>query len=335
MNKPLLSIIIPFKNEEHTLPFVLDSLYIQESDFSFEVILADGCSTDSSVRIIEEHQLFKKTDVKIISLPPENHGMTVARNAGAKDAHGKYFIFMQADIRINDKKALSKVVDAFKDPEVVGTSFVALGADSEFDKYDFWGKVLMARFQKSRDKDNYDTKFNGVRKDIFQKMNGFDEERYPIGGEDFDFFVRLAALGRIAKTGVEVEHLHGYGSTQKVGPLLKKYCRNAEVAGATTPDYIKHSHLRPMFYPQLFLKWLLCFLCIASFVPFTWPWTPILVLFMGLFWSRYTFLYVRDWKLIFIPFFSVVVMYCFTFYFLKGRLAGKTTVQINSTEGGN
>ncbi|MBI3986523.1 MAG: glycosyltransferase [Lentisphaerae bacterium] len=321
---PLLSIIIPFKNEERTLPLVLDSLARQQVAFPYEVILADGCSTDRSVEVIRSHPLSSKVPVTILPLAPDNHGMTVARNAGAKVARGSLLLFMQSDIRIRDENALAKVARAFDDDAVVGTTFIDVGPGGEFLRYDFWGQFFMSRFFGSRVEQDFDTKFNGVRKTAFDRIGGFDEQHYALGGEDFNFLIRLSRTGTIADTDVEVEHLHGFNKRHGPLGLLKKYARNSEVFGVTLPFYWKHRTHAPGFLWSLTQQAAVCTLCILSLIPAFWLWTGPLLLAMGAVWSRKVYRHIRNWRLIWVPFFSVLVLFVFTVFFLKGLITGKT-----------
>ena len=90
-----LSIIIPCYNKENYLRQCLNSILDQETDYSFEVILIDDHSTDSSPLIISEyvsHYSFIK------SLKPiKNVGAAQARNLGISEATGRYIAFLDAD----------------------------------------------------------------------------------------------------------------------------------------------------------------------------------------------------------------------------------------------
>lgn len=332
MNNPeiLISVIIPFKNEEVTLPIVLDSLAIQKTDFAWEVIFPDGCSTDHSVDVIKKHPLSVKVPTIVQPLPPENHGMTTARNAAVRIAKGKYLLFMQADVRIKDPEALNKTRRLLETPGVVGTSYVQLNADAEFSTYDFWGQVFQARYLGSRTPNAFDTKFNAVSREIFDKLNGFDEQRYAWGGEDFDFEVRLRPHGEIRDTGVEVEHLHGYGKPFSAMGTMKKYCRNSEIMGVTTPNYWRNRKLNPWFPRFLAMQLTLCAATISTLIPWTWPWSFMLLLAMGLWWNKAAFLHVHNWRRIYLPLYSLAAMYCFTYYFLRGLVFGRSLYKFDN-----
>jgi glycosyltransferase involved in cell wall biosynthesis len=329
-SEPLITIIVPFKNEAMTLPVILDSLAIQEADFAWEVIFADGCSTDKSVEIIRQHPLSKKAPVSILPLPIDNHGMTVARNAAAKVAKGKYLLFMQADVRIKDSLALTKTRQCLEAPGVVYTSFVLLNADAEFHRYDFWGQVFQSRYVGMREPGACDTKFNAVSKELFEKMHGFDEEHYAWGGEDFDFSTRIQSYGETRDTGVEVEHLHGFGKPFTAKGTFKKYCRNAECMGITAPFYWRHRDIRPWYPRFLAMQLTVCAVAISTLVPFWWPWTILALLVMGMWWNKAAFLRVRNWRLVLLPFYSLAIMYGFTFYYLRGRILGRSSYSFDN-----
>ena len=330
-NEPLVSVIISLKNEAPTLPLILDSLFDQHPDFPFEVIFADGCSTDDSLEVIKKHPLSQKVPVVVVSLPPENHGMTVGWNVGAKHARGKILLISQADMRVKDQDALSKVAKVFNDSEVAGSFYTALESAAEFHRYDFWGQVFQSHHLGIQTEKVYDEKFNGVRRDIFEKMNGFDDKRFALGGESMDFLGRLRTYGKVVESGVLAEHLHGFGKRHSASGLLKKLARNAEVMGANVSVHYKYRDLDPAFYSNLMQRLLVCVNCIASLVPYTWPWTLLLACAIGIYWNKSAFKHIRNWRLIYIPFFGFAGVYIFTFYFLRGIVLGKTAFKFDNT----
>ncbi len=93
MNKNKLSIIVPVYNAEEYLDRCLVS--ILEQDFSsFEVILVDDGSTDSSPMICDR---YSATDSRFRTIHKENGGVSSARNAGLDLANGEYVMFVDSD----------------------------------------------------------------------------------------------------------------------------------------------------------------------------------------------------------------------------------------------
>ncbi|OVE76351.1 hypothetical protein BVX97_01335 [bacterium E08(2017)] len=331
-NIPEISVIIPFKNEGKTICYILDSLEKQSTDIPFEVILADGCSTDDTVDIIKAHPLNKKAEVIVIPLPPDNHGMTVARNMAAEKARGKYLVFSQSDIQVEDPQALEKIAIALEADDAAGTYCIMNGVGKDdFESYDFWGKVVNARYLNNVNKLDFSTKFNAVKHETFKKMNGFDDKRYAWGGEDFDFEVRLSREGKIVETDIVGNHLHGLGRRQTAGGLVNKFCRNAEVMGACYLGYVKYMNFKPGLKNMIIKEAMLCLLVLSCLVPHIWPWSFLLVFLAGIAWQADAYKYIRDWKLICLPFFGFYIMFCFTFFFLKGIMLQSTSVRLDAS----
>jgi len=91
---PLVSVIIPARNEEANLAQCLESL-VSQTDLTFEIIVVDDASTDHTRQIA---QTFPQ--VNVVDAPPLPPGWTGKNNAlvaGAKTARGKWLLFTDAD----------------------------------------------------------------------------------------------------------------------------------------------------------------------------------------------------------------------------------------------
>jgi len=107
-HNPSVSVIIPARNEEHTLPDLLNSLSGQLSSEN-EVIVVDDHSEDRTKAVAE------KSAVKVLeSLPiPEGWlGKTWACYQGARIASGEILIFLDADT-VLEKNGLKKIIETY------------------------------------------------------------------------------------------------------------------------------------------------------------------------------------------------------------------------------
>ncbi|MEM9557409.1 MAG: glycosyltransferase [Acidobacteriota bacterium] len=328
---PSLSVILMLRNEEPTLPVSLDSLAHQQTAFPFEVIWVDGASTDRSVEVIREHPLSSRVATVIAVQDPDNAGMGVAQALGVELARAERLVFMQADVRVLDPRALQTIHDAFDDPDVVGTSFVGLGPDRVFERYDFWGQVFMSRFLGDRVEDDFDLKLNGVRRSAYDTVGGFDIERLPLGGNDFDFSMRLREAGRIAHLDIEAEHLHGLGKRHAPLGLLRKYCRNSEVAGATAAFYLRYRDRLPGALPALAQQLVVVGVCLATLVPPLWPVSLPVLLALAVWWHRAAWRHVRDPRLPLVLPLGVAGLYAFAIFFVAGAVGGRTRFDFDNT----
>lgn len=96
MNKtnPEISIILAVYNAEKWLRECLDSI-INQTFTNFEVICVDDCSTDSSVKILQEYAT-KDPRIKIITLN-KNSGVGATSNKALETARGNYIRICDSD----------------------------------------------------------------------------------------------------------------------------------------------------------------------------------------------------------------------------------------------
>jgi glycosyltransferase involved in cell wall biosynthesis len=93
---PLVSIIVPARNEEATLKTCLDSL-TQQSGAKFEIIIVDDHSTDHTREIANS---FSRQNVSVIdaaTLPSGWTGKNNALTSGSAIARGEWLLFTDAD----------------------------------------------------------------------------------------------------------------------------------------------------------------------------------------------------------------------------------------------
>lgn len=93
MDKSRISIIVPIYNAEDYLDRCLESIF-EQSFTSYEVILVDDGSTDSSPLICDR---YSATDPRFRTVHKENGGVSSARNAGINLAKGEYIMFVDSD----------------------------------------------------------------------------------------------------------------------------------------------------------------------------------------------------------------------------------------------
>lgn len=180
------SVIIPTYNAQKTLPDLISSLKNQTYDQPFEIIMVDDCSTDKTVEIARQYH------VKILE-SSQNRGPAVCRNTGVKHARGEFLVFTDSDCRVAENwlmhigrrfsgEELEALMGKLQLPSstYMGDAISALGFPAGgsigFDK--IW-RVDDHGFTESLSTCNC-----ALRKDIFNKVGGFDETfPYP-GGED-------------------------------------------------------------------------------------------------------------------------------------------------------
>lgn len=111
---PKISVIIPVYNAEKYLRQCLNSV-IEQTLRDIEIICVDDCSSDSSLKLLEE---YANKDNRITIIKQQNLTAGAARNNGLKIATGEYVHFLDADdwlelraYEVLYKKATSKAVE--------------------------------------------------------------------------------------------------------------------------------------------------------------------------------------------------------------------------------
>lgn len=177
----MISIVIPTLNEEDYLSGLLNSL--KEQDFNdFEIIVSDAGSKDKTIEIAESF------GCKVVKggLPG------IGKNNGVKSAHGEIIIFLDADMKFG-KNELKKALNEFLERNLD----VASSKLRSLDKIFFEDMLICLFFNIPNSILEkilpHGVGFIMIKKDLFEKLNGFDEQI--LLEEDQDFVRRAAKKG--------------------------------------------------------------------------------------------------------------------------------------------
>lgn len=129
--KPDVSIIMPLYNCQAYMSESIDSV-LNQTYSSWELILVDDNSTDSTLRVAKEFELSDQR-IKVLELK-NNSGAAVARNTAIALASGRYIAFLDSDDLWHEEK-LSKQLSFMQDNQVAFTY-------SSYKQIDEEGKLL-------------------------------------------------------------------------------------------------------------------------------------------------------------------------------------------------
>lgn len=215
--KPLVSVIVPTFNSSLTLEDCLSAIILQ-TYHNIEIIVVDNYSKDGTTAIA------KKFTSGIFQI---NELRSVARNYGAKRAHGDYLLFLDADMKLTPNvidecvlKSTKLHANAIMIPEIR----VVNG---------FWGKCrAIERLTYVGDPLIESARF--FKKTAFEGIGGFDKDLE--AGEDWDLHARIEAAGnKLSSVTAYIEHHEEQLSLKKI--IIKRY-----YYGKTLLKYIrKHS----------------------------------------------------------------------------------------------
>ena len=111
----MLSIIVPFFNNQNTIGKLLDSINRQECNEQLEIIAVSDGSQDQSREIV---QRFQQKGLNINIIEKENGGQATARNIGLQSTHGDFVMFMDADDEL-PPNALTQLMEGATDNDLV------------------------------------------------------------------------------------------------------------------------------------------------------------------------------------------------------------------------
>lgn len=178
----MLSVVIPARNEEKYIGRLLESL--KKQDFSdLEIIVADADSEDRT------REIAKGYGAIITSGGPHP---SIGRNKGAGVACGKDLLFLDADVLLPDgflKRNYHEFLDRKLD---IATTFVRPISNNVIDKIIFYVINKGYKFCEKRSPAAHGYHIF-VKRDLFDKVNGFDEDI--VINEDLDFVQKVWKAG--------------------------------------------------------------------------------------------------------------------------------------------
>ncbi len=101
--EPLVSVLVPARNEENNIGRLLDDLYSQDYK-NLEIIVLDDNSTDSTTTVVNQ-KMKRDGRIKLIEndhVPEGWSGKNHACHLLSQHARGSYYLFLDADININN-----------------------------------------------------------------------------------------------------------------------------------------------------------------------------------------------------------------------------------------
>jgi len=249
---PEISIIIPVYNNYKTTLSCLKSIQENtDAELSYEVIIADDCSDDETVKFANNQSLrVVKTE--------ENLGFLGNCNNAAKSVKGKYIVLLNNDTNVQKGwlTSLYKEISANDSVGVVGPRFLypdgrlqeaggIIFTDASGWNYGRLDNPDKPEYLYSRDVDYISGACLLFRTSDWQTIRGFDSRFTPAYYEDTDFCFSIRQLGKKVRfvPNSTVVHFEGvsHGVDESVG--VKRYQKiNQEKFLDKWKDDLKLSH---------------------------------------------------------------------------------------------
>lgn len=229
-------IIVTYNTRQLTLECI-NSIFAQNCNVSYEIILVDNASSDGS------KEYFSKKEGIIYIYNQENKGFGAANNIGLTNAKGKYVFFLNSDTYI-DSNILDPLYDFMeKNTDIVACGSQLLWPDGSLQQSVFSFPSIremidlyiynknIANFVTSNNYISLNNEFISganifIQKDIIEKYKGFYSE-YFMYYEETDLFYRIIKDGlKIAfNPSIHIYHYNGGSQINDSEFQSKKYLR--------------------------------------------------------------------------------------------------------------
>lgn len=253
-DNPVVSIIIPSFGNCHFTRICLKSIADNEPECSYEVIVIDDASSDPNLSTLKSIPNIRFLENK------QNMGFSKTCNIGAREAKGEYFNFLNNDIEVTSGWLDTMISLTNKDNiGLVGSKLLFPdgklqeaggiiwnnGSGWNYGKFD---DPTASCYNYVRLADYCSGASLLIKKNIFRKVNGFDEWFSPAYYEDTDLAFRLRAIGMQTayQPASQVFHFEGasHGTDTSKGKKLYQQV-NKDKFIARWKHLLRSNHFEP------------------------------------------------------------------------------------------
>lgn len=311
-----VSVIIPTRNASTTVVSALESVVKQTYPIQ-EIIVVDNVSKDNSRGLVLAFSKKSKIPVRLIK-QERDKGVSSSNNLGTKNAKSDLVVFMMSDCILPTQFELEKLVKPLtQDHSVIATFPTTILPREIWNNYNFWQKMYMIS-----DLDNnrplMNAKFDCVRKDVFSRVGGYDEQNFggdsSIGGEDAELSLRLQKEGRVVPSDAKIIHLHYMGKDYSLGDIFKSRKLYARTYARLLR---KRGHLFPLRVLVFLIKPAIALL---PFLPHFFVLGVMLLIAYSFAHTRKMFttsLTLADPRILLLPFLNIFLLYYDTFWMIE------------------
>ena len=263
---PRASVIIPTYNRDEPLRKTLESLFVQDYP-NFEIIVVD----QSDKKFPEKEKYLKRYSQKICWFSGLSPNAAAARNFGVKKAKGEILLFIDDDV-VCHQGLISAHVANYKDPQVgaVVGRIITEGQEVEPARKDVGRITSWGSFSGGWSSKIKQEVFDAItcnaswRRDVFEKVGGFDEKFSGPIREDSDLAIRTRKAGYkiIFEPKAELVHLQA-----KTGGFRKTEGRFRWYFGFFKSEtYFCLKHISWIWWPVFWLtRWQWFLRCMFGF----------------------------------------------------------------------
>lgn len=198
----LVSVIIPCRNERYTIEHILDNLQAQTYQGAFEVVIADGMSTDGTREVIASLVNSRDYAFSVQVVANEKKSIPSGLNTAVRASRGEIIIRVDCHSNISNDY-IERIVEALQQPgfDLVGPSIrIIAGGTSPLaeaisvltsSKLGSGGSA--SRTHLTQPVQVAHAAMSSYRRQVWETLGGYDETLFT--NEDFDFDYRATQRG--------------------------------------------------------------------------------------------------------------------------------------------
>ena len=219
---PLVSVLIPNKDQKESLKKCLDSVFEKTTYSNYEIIIIENNSTESET-FEYYRELQKRSNVKVITWK-EGFNYSAINNFGEKEASGEYLLFLNNDVEVINPRWMEEMLGNCQRPEVGITGAKLYYPD---DTIQHAGTIIgiggiagHAFLNMPRSRTGYLHKASiqmnlsavtaacmMMKRSVFEQIGGF-EEKLTVAFNDVDLCLRTVQAGYLVVYNPKVELYH-------------------------------------------------------------------------------------------------------------------------------
>jgi GT2 family glycosyltransferase len=232
VQRPLVSIIIPVFNRVKLTVRCLESIAAAAGEGALEVILVDDASTDGTAEALGQ-----VSGLRIVR-HDANRGFIHSCNRGAREARGRYLLFLNNDTTVTDHwiDRMVRTFDTFRDVGLVGAKLVfpdgtlqeaggIVWRDGTAWNYGLGLDPETPGCSYAREVDYCSGACLMIPRDLLLELGMFDARYAPAYYEDTDLAFRVREAGKrvIYQPAALVYHIEGATSGTSTGSGVKRH----------------------------------------------------------------------------------------------------------------
>ena len=237
--KPLVSIIIPNKDEKESLKLCIDSIKKKTTYSNYEIVIVENNSTTEEIFAYYK-ELEQDERIRVITWERE-FNYSAINNFGVKHAKGELLLFLNNDVEVLSDNWMEELIANTQRPEIGVTGVKLLYPDGTIQHagtvIGIGGIAAHMLVGLKGDRSGYMNRavtqmnYSAVtaacmmmKRSLFEALNGF-EEQLAVAFNDVDLCLRTVASGHLVVYNPYVELRHYESKSRGAEDSEEKVCR--------------------------------------------------------------------------------------------------------------